>query len=136
MTQLAPHPDHLLDRPWRPGHPFRPRNGPWRRWGMFLFFCFLCAIIGGYWYLTEPTRVRAMAETYLSRLLGGPVKIGGATLSIFEGLRLDNVEVRVDNKNLPDSIIFSAETFVLSYDPKSMLRGRIEARQIIAKRPH
>ena len=38
--------------------------------------------------------------------------VGRASLSIFEGLRLDDVRVHVDDdQQRPDSVVFSADTF-------------------------
>jgi hypothetical protein len=76
-----------------------------------------------------------MAESYLSGLVGGPVKVGGATLSVFEGLRLDDVRVYVDDQKAPDSLLFSAQTFLIKYDPRTMIAGRLEATQIVAQKP-
>src|SRR5689334_17471216 len=106
MPKVLSTPDRLFDRTWRPGHPFRPRVSGARRWAMSVVFVTLITVIGGYLYLTDANRVRGMAERYLSELLGGPVKVGDATLSIFEGLRLDNVRLYVDDRNSPDSLLF------------------------------
>jgi hypothetical protein len=93
-------------------------------------------VIGGYGYITDAGRVRRMAEAYLSDLVGGPVKVGGATLSVFEGLRLDDVRVYVDERtDAPDALLFSAQTFLVRYDPRTMLTGRLEATQIVAQKP-
>ena len=55
-----------------------------------------------------------MAQTYLTRLIGGRVEVGSARLSIFEGLRLENVSVHVDEEgDAPDSVIFNAQTIVV-----------------------
>ena len=78
-----------------------------------------------------------MAQSYLTELVGGRVEVGAARLSIFEGLRLENVRVHVDEDGgEPDSIIFNAQSIVVLYDPRSMLAGRLEATQIIAEKPH
>src|SRR5688500_16485395 len=146
--QQALTPDHLFDRPWRPGRRFAARGGRVRRWGMIGLLFALCLVIGGYAYLADADRVRGMAEQCLSSLIGGRVKVGGATLSIFEGLRLDDVRVYVDDDPettpvtlasgpaSPDAEIFSARTFVVQYNFRSMLRGQLEATQIVAEKPH
>ena len=36
----------------------------------------------------------------------------------------------------PDSLLFSAKTFIIKYDPRVMLGGRLEATQIIVQKPH
>src|SRR5687768_11804318 len=96
MSRYSLSPERLFDRPWRSGHPFRPRCGRARRVMMMILLIILCMVIGGYNYVTDSERVRQMAESSLSGLIGGRVQVGGATLSIFEGLRLDDVKVYVD----------------------------------------
>lgn len=136
MSRYSVSPELLFDRPWRAGHPFRPHCGRLRRWAISLLLIVLCLLIGGYDYLTDSTRVRDMAQSYLTRLIGGRVDVGSARLSIFEGLRLDNVSVHVDEDGDPaDSVIFNAQTIVVLYDPRSMLAGQLEATQIIAEKP-
>src|ERR1700749_112397 len=115
MSKSAPTPDRLFDRAWRPGHPFRPHISGLRRWAMGIVLFILCVVIGGYWYITDSNRVKIMAETYLSTLLGGPVKVDSATLSIFEGLRLDRVKLYVDCNNTPDLLLFIADSFLIQY---------------------
>src|ERR1700722_5465256 len=97
MTRYSLSPHCLFDRPWRPGHPFRPKTCRARKLFMGALLVFLSLIIGGYGYLTDSDRVRSMAEGYLAGLVGGRVEVGGATLSIFEGLRLYDVKVFVDD---------------------------------------
>lgn len=129
-------PDRLYERPFAAAHPFvRSPSAP-RRWTMLCIFVLLCAIIGAYLYVTDAKRVRRLAESELSRLLGGPVTVEKAKLSIFEGLRLENVNVFVDRENaLPQSRLFSAATFLVSYDPKALLTGNLKLTQIIAIDP-
>src|SRR5437764_4938614 len=103
--------DRLMDRPWRTAHPFRPRVTVRRRVVMMTLFVFFSAVIGTYLYVTDSSRVRQMAESYLTSVLGGPVHVRQATLSIFEGLRLDNVTVHVDRFRTDENIVFSAEVF-------------------------
>ena len=102
---------------------------------MLLLLILLLAIIGGYQYLTDSNRVRRMAQSYLSDAIGGRVEIGSATLSIFQGLRLDDVRVRVDKSDSPESVLFSAQTFLLNYDPRSLIEGNLQATQIIVLEP-
>ena len=130
--------EHLFDRPWRPGQPFGRRAGRLRRWGMVVILLVLCGVISGYGYVTDSDRVRSMAESYLSGLTGGRITVGRATLSIFEGLRLDDVKMYVDPVAGPapdNSLLFQAQTFVVRYHPRSMLTGRLEATQILAQKP-
>ena len=127
--------DSLFDRTWRPGRPLRPRLSPFRRYGMLCLLCFLLSVIGAYAILTDSTRVRKMCESYLSRLTGGHVEVRGAVLSIFEGLRLEGVSVRVDNSGAADSTLFDVQTVLLKYNPESILSGKLEATEIVAIDP-
>jgi hypothetical protein len=103
---------------------------------MILILLLLCLVISGYGYITDADRVRGMAESYLSELVRAPVKVGSATLSVFEGLRLDDVRVYADERtDSPDSLLFSAQTFVIKYDPQTMLAGRLQATEIVAQKP-
>ena len=104
---------------------------------MALLFFVLTLTISGYTYLTDSNRVRDMAAAYLSKLVGGRVEFGHATLSIFEGLRIDDVKVHVDQEpGRPDSLLFSAQSFVISYDPRKLIVGQLEATEIVAQKPH
>lgn len=127
--------DELFDRPYRPGAAFAPRISPLRRWGMVFVFLLLCGVILTYWYLTDSRRVRSMAQNYLSQLTGGHVEVKNASLSIFEGLRLENVTVRVDENKAPDSVLFKAGTILIKYNPQSILNGQLQATQIVALDP-
>ncbi len=128
--------DRLFDRLWRPGHPFRPRYSAARRWSMLGCLVFIASIIGAYYWLTDPTRVRLMAESYLTELLGGPVHVGRASLTIFEGLTLSRVTVKVENSNRPDAVLALADAFDVEYDPALLLRGRLAATRIVATGLH
>src|SRR3954454_20918415 len=118
--------DRLMDRPWRTAHPFRPRITIRRRVVMMTLFILFSSVIGTYLYVTDSTRVRQMAESYLTSVLGGPVHVRQATLSIFEGLRLDDVTVHVDQVRSDQNAIFSAEVFKIDYSARAMLRGHLE----------
>lgn len=136
MSRNIAQPERLFDRPWRSGQPLQPRISAVRRWGMRLLLAVLLLIIGAYMYYTDSRRVRDIAETYLSRVLNAHVTVGEARLSIFEGLRLEDVAVHVDDSGSPDSTIFTAESFRIDYSPQSILGNRLEARRIIAISPH
>src|SRR4051812_20950818 len=99
-------PDRLVDRTWRPGHPYRPRLSRHRRFIMIALFLVLSGLIGAYMYFTNSNRVRAQAEDYLARLTGGHVSVKKASLSIFEGLRVEDVRVYTDASKSDDSLIF------------------------------
>src|SRR5271154_6621645 len=132
---MLANPERLFEKSWRPRHPLRRKHCAARRRCMAAVLLFLAIIIFGYIYLTDAQRVRSMASSYLSELLGGEVTIGKANLTIFEGLRLDDVTLRVDKNNQADSIIFHARTFLIRYHPRDLLAGRLSATQIVAIDP-
>jgi hypothetical protein len=135
MPWKLANPDRLFDRTWRPRHPLRPRLSSGRRWCMLSLLILLSTIILGYMWLTDARRVRGMAGSYLSELLGANVDIRRASLSIFEGLRLDDVTVTVDGGPRPDATVFHAQTLLIRYNPAELLAGKINATQIIAIDP-
>ncbi len=95
----------------------------------------LTAMIGAYGWLTDPDRLRGMAESYLSELIGGRVRVGQATLTIFEGLRLSRITVWVSDPKAPDAVLLVADDFNIEYDPTELLRGKLTAMRIIATSP-
>lgn len=139
MPDLLIEPDRPFVRVWRASHPLRPCVGKPRQAAMFILLVVLWLIIGGYIFLTNETRVRVMASNYLADLLGGQVDIQGADLSIFEGLRLEGVTIRVGggaNGQAPQSTILEAGAVFIHYNLRDLLAGRIAASQIIAVNPH
>jgi hypothetical protein len=99
---------------------------------MACLLIFLSGFISSYFYLTDPARIKAMSQSYLSGLVGGHVEIGAGSLTVFEGLKLSHVTVTVDDSKAPDATLFYAENIEIQYDPASLLRGRLEATRIIA----
>jgi len=98
MPTSRPSLDGLFDRTWRrarvlPAHGARPPTVH------ALLLIVLCLIIFGYNYITDSDRVRTMAEAYLSRIIGGRVEVGKATLSIFE------VSVSTTSKSMSTKIL-------------------------------
>src|SRR5580700_1629215 len=118
--KMLVNPERLFEKSWRPRHPLRRQHCAARRRCMAGLLLLLSIVIFGYIYLTDAQRVRSMASAYLSDLLGGEVTIGKANLTVFEGLRLDDVTLSVDKSNQPDSIIFHARTFLLRYHPEEL----------------
>src|SRR3954466_3515809 len=106
-------PDRLYDRPWRAGaHPFGRQLSAKRRWLMLALFFLLCSIIGGDLFVTDSRRVQMLAEQELSKLIGANVKVRSAKLSLFEGLKLEYVNVWLDDEaRHDDSLLFEAKTF-------------------------
>ncbi len=117
-------------------HSRRPgRRGPKRRIAMGALLLILCAIIFGYWMLTDSDRVRALAQRYLARSIGGRIQIEQANVSLFGGLQLRGVAVYVDDADRPDSLLFSADAFIVKADLVALASGDLDATQIVALAP-
>lgn len=125
----------MTSTPWHPGYPFRPRGGRVRRIGSVLTLATLSALISAYWYVTDSKRVRQFAEHYLTEAVGGRVTVGRARLSIFEGLRLDDVTVKVDDRNAPDSTLLTATTLHVRVPVLGALSGDLSGVSILAVEP-
>ena len=115
-------------------HP-RPAIGWVRRVVSILVLLLLCAIIGGYWWATDARRVKRFAQDELHDLVGARVEIRRASLSLFEGLRLEDVRVFVDDRNADDSCVFSAKTLLVSASLKTLATRRLNTSQITAIQP-
>src|ERR1700710_201644 len=133
MPVLTPNPDRLFDRMWRPTHPLRPRVGRARIILTIATLAFLTGVIIGYSILTNTNRVRSMAANYLSELLHVPVHIDSAELTLFEGMRLDKVTIRLPRipDGRSDARIFEANTVFIHYNLRDLLAGRLAATQIV-----
>ena len=136
---LAPNSHRLFWRTWRSTCPIRPRHSALRRWSGISLLAVLCLVIVGYAFITDSDRVREQAETYLARLVGGPVYVQSASLSLFEGLRLEGVTIlthEVEGEQDADAVFFTARSVSIDYSPLQLLTGRISAQSIIAVDPH
>ncbi|MBC7785045.1 MAG: AsmA-like C-terminal domain-containing protein [Burkholderiales bacterium] len=101
-----------------------------------LLLVFLVLLISGYVYVTDSERVRSISERYLTDLSGGRVYVGRATLSIFEGLRLDDIRIDAHDTPRGESRLFEARSLQINYSPRALLFGKIEATRILAMEPH
>ncbi|HEX2971542.1 MAG TPA: hypothetical protein VHP11_04380 [Tepidisphaeraceae bacterium] len=127
QAHLDPHP--------APGSLPPRRTSRLRQVFMALLLLLFVSIILAHWVVTDSGRVRSMAESYLSKIIGGRVVVGKASLSFFEGLRLDDVSIYVDDLQQKDSCLFTAETFLVRTSLRALFSGRLEATQIMALHP-
>jgi hypothetical protein len=136
MTTSAVTVERLFDRP--PAAVLTRRRSRLRSVATLVLFVVLAAMIAAYAYVTDGRRVRENSERLLSDLLGGRVEVGSASLSIFEGLRLDDVRVfsapGLDRQ--ASGIVFEAKSLLVGYNPRALVVGRIEATRILALEPH
>src|SRR5947207_15974476 len=109
MAFHVPNFEAPIDAGLRPLSAVRQRSLRRHLW-MVVLFITLCTVIWAYWTITDSTRVRVMAESALIKLVGGRVKVGSASLSIFGGLRLKDVRVYVDDPSKPEPLVLPAES--------------------------
>lgn len=122
--------------PWHPGYPFRPGGGKKRTVISWACLGVLAGLIGAYAYATDGNRVKRLAEESLSDALGGVVHVGRARLSIFEGLRLDDVTISADNGPEEDCRLVTAQSVYVSLPWLHMARGDLSKTQIVMVEPH
>ena len=87
-----------------------------------------------YLRMTDPVRVRALAEGFFARVVDADVSIGDAHLSLFEGLQLDDVTIskRGGGKH---ALAVAAKRLEVSYSPLALVTGRLESGRIVAIEP-
>ena len=111
------------------------RRSVFRSIATFAVLVVLTTIIILYLRFTDPARVRMYAQRFIADQVGGRVSIGRASLSIFEGLRLDNLRISTMDNGQPTPL-FEAKSLQVHFDLKALLSGRIAAEQILALEPH
>lgn len=111
------------------------RRSPLRSLATFTLLVVLTTIIIVYLHVTDPTRVRLFAQKYIANMTGGSVTIGRASLSIFEGLRLDNLRISTMEGGHPTPLL-DAKSFQVHFDLRALLAGHFAAEQVLALEPH
>ena len=95
----------------------------------------LLATAGGYWHLTNGRRIREQAEAYLGRLTGGDVRISQADFSLFGGVKLENVRLRIPGQGGKPPF-FRARNVVLRHRPWSLFAtGQLHPTEIACGAP-
>ncbi len=98
-----------------------------------------------YRHYTNPERIRDLAKGYLQRYLRGPVTIGSASFSWWDGVRLFDVAVHEVQRGAsqrtpptgttPLSPVLSCREVRLSHDRSSVLSGGLRVKGIMALEP-
>ena len=95
----------------------------------------LVVLVYGFWYFTNDRRIRLQAESYLQVLTGAKVRIKEAHFSLFRGIELSGVQVRMPGDDLPEPF-FQARSLVLKYRPWNLfVNRRLETTEIICTEP-
>jgi hypothetical protein len=109
--------------------PSRHRRRQWkyvsprrRVLGLSMLALILLLLYAG-WYLTHDSRIRREAKLALEGLTGADVDVDTADFSVFEGVRLRGVRVRIRDDASPFHF-FTAREVVLRYDPWTLLSER------------
>ena len=100
---------------------------------MWLALVLMVLVIAGYAFVTDRIRVRHFVEQQLSKELSAKVRVGDARLSVFEGLRLDDVRVSAVGDEGPP--VFEAKQIHVGYDPRALLGGKVAADRVVVVEP-
>ncbi len=121
-------PSHHRRRQWKYVSPRR------RVVGLLVLALILLLLYAG-WYFTHDSRIRRQAKLALEGLTGADVDVDAAQFSFFEGVRLQNVRVRIREDNAPFHF-FTAREVVLRYEPWTLLTKRtLEPTEIVCIEP-
>ncbi len=105
-----------------------------RRIGLFVLALLLTFLYAG-WYFTNDAFIRQAAKSALEGLTSGDVEIHKAEFSLFEGIRLEGVEVRLRDDKSPQPFFYASKV-VLKHNPIALfLRRRLEVTEIKCIRP-
>lgn len=88
--------------------------------GMAVLLVLVCALYA-YWTLTNDEQVRREARAYLAELTGADLRVREARFSLFGGVELEGVELRVPGEEAP---FFQARSVVLRHRPWGLLVRR------------
>lgn len=105
---------------------------PHRRGAGLLLLALLVTLVYGYWYMTYPGRVRELAQSYLSQLVGGTARVDKAVFRVFGGIELDGVRVYLpgDDQGAAKPV-FEAKQVVLHHNPEALaFSGRLDVTRI------
>jgi hypothetical protein len=119
---------HRRRRMWKYVSAQRRRNG-------LILLAALVAMVYVGWFLTNDSRIRREARDTLESLTTADVDIERAQFSLFEGIRLHGVKVRIRESNSPEHF-FTAREVVLKHNPWALLlRARLEPTEIVCLEP-
>ena len=115
-------------RMWKYVSPKRQKFG-------LVVLAILISLVYAEWYFTNDIRIRNEAEKALERLIAADVEIDHASFSIFEGVHLRGVRVRIIGDDSPYNFV-TARRVVLKHNPWGLLlRGRLEPTDIVCIDP-
>jgi hypothetical protein len=127
-------PDRLAPHVWRSG---RSRRRWPRRLGRSLMIALATAtilVVLGYAWLTDPQRIRQIAQDRLSEWVNADVTIGSASLSIFEGVELR--EVRIDTRDVGTRRPFlNTSSIRATFSPWALLVGKLRDVKLVVSEP-
>lgn len=119
---------HRRRRMWKYVSAQRRRNG-------LVLLAVLVTLVYVGWYLTNDSRIRREARDALESLTTADVDIERAQFSLFEGIRLHGVKVRIRQSDSPEHF-FTAREVVLKHNPWALLlRARLEPVEIVCLEP-
>ena len=88
----------------------------------------LLAVLGGYFHFTSDSRVRAVVEAELTRQLGRPVRVGGASFSLFGPIEIRDLDIPSKTAGRPSEL--TAEKIIIHHEVLAMLRGHFQPTRV------
>ena len=96
-----------------------------------LLLALLVTVVYAYWYLTNDARIAIQATRYLQRLTRCDVDIRKAKFTLFGGVELTGVRVRIPGEESQEPL-FQARQLLLGHRPWSLfVRRRLEPTEIV-----
>lgn len=96
-----------------------------------LLLALLVTVVYAYWFLTNDARIAAQAERYLRNLTRCHVEIRQAKFSLFGGVELTGVRIRIPGDESQEPL-FQARRLLLHHRPWSLfVRRRLEPTEIV-----
>jgi len=103
---------------------------PQRRRNSLILLALLLTMLYAWWHFTRAGRIRREAKKALESLTGCDVDVVSASFSLFEGVRLNQVRMRIRDDDSPQPF-FKADQVVLKHRPWSLLfHARLEPTEI------
>ena len=110
-----------------------PGRGRRRKLAALVLLLLLTTCSSYFWYFSAEERVRRQAIKAFVSLTGGEVELDHASLRVLEGIRIKGLRIYLPLRPHSDeSLVLAADDVILRHRPVSILRRRLDLKQIVA----